>query len=214
MFQTRVSTENDEINDNLKAAKFEADSELDIAKLLKARVKGAITEGFPTNKEIGLLQLLMKNISVTKIKLAVDGPERMTPMKVILNGKNQPKRVVARRYTFEQRTFLYTYFQKLAEYKYIEPDRNATWQSAPYLVPKDEDSYRVIIDFRPATAAKIGDTWPVQILKAELADFTGINCFATIDFWNAYWQKPPDEDSWDARDIISLQETLTPTRVL
>lgn len=134
-------------------------------------------------------------------------------MKVRLNEKKQIIRVKVGKHPLVQKKFMNTYFQKRAEYGYIEPNPNVTWQNAPNLVPKDKDRYRVTIDLRPLNAAKIGETWPLSILKAERANCTGKMFFATIDYCNTYWILPLNKDSRDAQVIIPPQRTFTRTRV-
>lgn len=69
MLHNTVSEEDNGIDVSLEAAKFGLDLEQDIASKLKAQVKEATTEGFPTNKKNRLLQLLMKHKSVSRKNL-------------------------------------------------------------------------------------------------------------------------------------------------
>lgn len=119
----------------------------------------------------------------------------MTPIEVRLDEKEQTIRVTVRKYSPEQEMFMDTYIQKLAVYGYIKPSPIATWQSAPCLIPKGKDRYRVPTGLPPVNTATIGETWLMPNLEAELAEFAGKKCFGTIDFCNAYWQIHLDEDS-------------------
>lgn len=86
-------------------------------------------------------------------------------------------------------------FQKLVEYGYIEPNLNVSWQSAPLVVQKSENKFRVIIELRPLNEATISEMWPMPNLEAELADFAGKKFSATIEFSIAYRQIPLNKDS-------------------
>lgn len=70
------------IDDDLKAAELGLNSEQDNRKELEARVEGAIMEDFPANKKNQLVQLVLKHVSVLKIKLENDGSARIAPMEV------------------------------------------------------------------------------------------------------------------------------------
>lgn len=97
------------------------------------------------------------------------------------------------------------HFQKMAKYGYIKLNPNAIWQSAPQLVPKDKKKYRATIDLRPLSAATICETWTIINLNAKQANFAGRRCVAPIEFCNAYWQIPINENYRDARGTISPQ---------
>lgn len=174
----------------------------------------ASMEDFHANKNDHLLQLILKHISVFKIRLGNDVPAEITPVKIRLDPKKQPTRVKTRNNRTEQMMFMDSYFQNLVEYGYIEPNPNASWQCAPHLIPKDKTRYRVTIDSWPVNPATIYKAWTMPNLEAELTDFGGKTCFAATDFCNDYWQIPLDRDSRDACGIISPQGVFTSTKVL
>lgn len=73
------------------------------------------------------------------------------------------------------------------ELGYIKPNRTAPWQATPHLVPKEEVKFRFTIDLRPVKASKVGEARPMPNIEAELANFAGCTCFATMEFCRAYW---------------------------
>lgn len=51
-------------------------------------------------------------------------------------------------------------------------------------------------------------------LDAELAEYAGQICFATMEFCNAYWQTPLEKETQEGFGIIAPQGVLTSTRAL
>lgn len=51
-------------------------------------------------------------------------------------------------------------------------------------------------------------------IESELADLAESDTFAVIDFCNAYWQMPLDEDSQHLHSFLTANEVVKPTRTL
>lgn len=51
-------------------------------------------------------------------------------------------------------------------------------------------------------------------LEAEINDFKGSKCFASIDFVSGYWQLPLAEDSWTCCGVVTPNGVLVSKRVL
>ena len=71
---------------------------------------------------------------------------------------------------------------------------DATWASAPLLVPKplqDEEElrYRLAFDLRAVNAVTVPLSWPLPHIDSEVADFKGKRFYALIDFISSYWQQ-------------------------
>lgn len=136
-------------------------------------------------------------------------------MRIKLDPRKRPVRCKLRRYPAPQRAFLNKYVDKLVEMGFFIPNPNAQWQAAPLLVPKNSKAcFRTTIDLRPVNAATIKQAWPMPNLDAELQDFAGSTCFASLDFCSGYWQLPMHQDSYNACGVICPNGTYSSTRVL
>lgn len=89
-----------------------------------------------------------------------------------------------------------------------------SYYAVPHLVERCEATYRATLDLRSVNAATIRETWPTPGLKAELSDFEGSVCFATIDFRKLYLQAALDPAEYDACGMTVQQGILRFTRVL
>lgn len=63
------------------------------------------------------------------------------------------------------------------------------------------------IYLRHVTASAVKEQWPMPNLDAEMVDFSGSPCFASLDFVSGYWQLPLETESYSACGI------MTPNRV-
>ena len=137
-------------------------------------------------------------------------------MRVRLKHGYRPIRVKARRYSGEQRNFLNQYVDQLKEMGFFEDMPTAEWQAAPLLVPKpgSKAGYRMTVDLRPVNAATIKESWPMPHLDSEVQDFSGSNCFASLDFVSGYWQLPLHPDSYSACGVVTPRGVVISKRVL
>ena len=140
----------------------------------------------------------------------------MTPMRIDLNPKSRPVKVKARRYPSVQRQFLKTYIDKIVDMDFLFPNPSAEWQAAPICVPKPSSKakFRLSIDLRPVNAATIKRAWPMPHLDSEMRDFAESKCFASLDFFQGYWQLPMPQDSYGACGIVAPHGTYSSKRTL
>lgn len=136
-------------------------------------------------------------------------------MRTALNRTKRPVKSTVRRYPTEQRKCLNKYVEKLVEMGFLIPNPNTQWQSTPHLVPKQSKAhYRTTIDLRSVNTSTESQAWPMQNLEAEMQDFEGHECFASIDFVSVYWQLPLHPHSYEACGAICPNGVYYSTRVL
>lgn len=88
---------------------------------------------------------------------------------------------------------------------------NATWCSAPLIVPQEGSTkFRSTVDLRPFN---IPTPWPIPYLDSEFRRVAGLSIFASFDFSHGYWQLDLKEDSRDCQSSITPDGVYTPTRV-
>ena len=137
-------------------------------------------------------------------------------MRVELDPQKRPVKVKPRRYPPAQRQFLTKYINKLVEMDFLFSNPDADWQAAPLCVPKpgSQSKFRLAIDLRPVNAATIKKAWPMPHLDAEMGDFAGSTCFASLDFCQGYWQLPIHPESYNACGIVAPHGTYSSKRTL
>lgn len=137
-------------------------------------------------------------------------------MEIKLDSSKPPVKSKVRRYPQNQRQLLNKNIDQLVNMGFFIPNKGASWQAAPHLVPKpgSKAPFRTTIDLRPVNAATIKEQWPMPTIESELQDFSGSNCFASLDFCSGYWQLPVHPNSYDDCGVVCPQGTFSSTRVL
>lgn len=107
---------------------------------MNMRAKKATQNGMSKKATKGLEELLKKYRSTFWIRLVSVGPARFRPMKMALNGTERPVKGKVRMYPADPRRFLSTYTDELVKMGFLESFRQAAWQAAPQLVPKESKS--------------------------------------------------------------------------
>ena len=70
------------------------------------------------------------------------------------------------------------------------------------------------VDLRPVNAATIKESRPMPQFHSEIQDFSGSNCFTSLDLVSGYWQLPLHPDSYSACDVITPRGVVISKRVL
>ena len=133
-----------------------------------------------------------------------------------LKQEQDSVKVRSRRYSPEKRRFLDKYVEELIDMSFWTKMPTADWQAAPLIVPKpgSKANWRLTMDARPVNAATINESWQMPHLEAEINDFRGSKCFASIDFVSGYWQLPLHEDSWTKCGVVTLTGVCASKRML
>ena len=176
-------------------------------------LKEAQTEGMSDESWEQLRNMLNEYRDIFRIKLGRDPAAKVEPMQLNLKPNSKPIIAKARRYSTPQRVFISTFTTKLEEYGYIKQNKNAKWAAAPLLVPKPPPvNYRLTFDYRPVNAVTETIPWPMPHIESELSDTADSSAFAKLDFCNAYWQLPLDEDGQEALSFTTPKGIMKPMR--
>ncbi len=152
---------------------------------------------------------------IFRIRLGIDEPARVEPMKVQLETNSRPVIAKAQRFSESQRNFLDTYTNTLIEFGFIVEEKNPTWAAAQLLVPKPAPAnFRMTLDLRPINAATIPIGWPMPHIDSELLDLAGSKCYASIGSVSGYLKFPLDKDSQAYHSFITQKGVFRPTRTL
>lgn len=185
----------------------------EVEDMLGKRVEESAAAGLSTSGQEDLKTLLMEFEDIFRVRLGKTPPARVEPMKVKLKLGARPTIAKARRYKADQRNFLNKYMEELERMGFVVKNNAAQWASAPLLVPKESKArFRMTVDLRGVNAATEPISWPMPHIDSEVYDFSGSDCFATVDFVSGYWQLPLDKESRAAHSIITPNGVYSPTR--
>jgi len=83
--------------------------------------------------------------------------------------------------------FLREHLKQLLDDGVIEPS-NPQYSSSMFLVPKGENNYRAVVDFRPLNKKIAIESVPLPDIHSACHWFGKASCFTTIDLNQAYYQ--------------------------
>ena len=77
------------------------------------------------------------------------------------------------------------------------------WSSPLLLVPKRDNTFRVVVDFRKINKVTLPDPYPVPSLRDLISSIGENQVFTTLDLLQGFWQVPLDEESKDLTGFSS-----------
>jgi hypothetical protein len=133
---------------------------------------------------------------IFRLKLGADPPTNVKPLVIKLRDGAEPVRMSARKYAPPQLRFMRDKIRELEELGLVYKNTGAEWASPPLILPKaGPDQYCMTFDL-PSASTK-PTAWPMPNNQDELHDLHGSEVFATLDFFQGYWQIPLHKDSHD-----------------
>ena len=207
----------DASHDVMPNSELGIDTKEDIDQAFERILNEAERNGCPDTA--ALSGLLAKHRKVFRCKLGRDPPARVEPMKVQIQHNTKPIMAKPRHYSTEQRRVICNFMTQAEDFGLMRKNTNATWASAPLLVPKplqDEEElrYRLAFDLRAVNAVTVPLSWPLPHIDSEVADFKGKRFYALIDFISSYWQLPLHILSQLFHSVITPIGIFSPTRTL
>jgi hypothetical protein len=162
-----------------------------------------------------LRQLVTECKDVFRPKLGADPPANVNPLVIKLRDGAEPVRMSARKYAPPQLKFMRDKIRELEELGLVYKNTGAEWASPPLVLPKTgPDQYRMTVDLRVPNASTKPTAWPLPNLQDELLDLHRSEVFATLEFFQGYWQMPLHKDSQDCQSFITPDGVYTPIRVI
>lgn len=178
--------------------------------LADAEKNGISAEGSQT-----LAEILSEYDDVIRVRLGNDPPALVPPMNVRLVDNARSVMDRPRRYSKEQRMFIKNSVTRLEEYGMARQIFDASWVSAPLLVPKPPPSmFRLTFDLRKVNSATVPEMWTLPLLDAETGDLKDARYFAIVDFVQSYFQMPLHVESQKLHAFNTPRGIFAPTRVL
>jgi Reverse transcriptase (RNA-dependent DNA polymerase) len=162
-----------------------------------------------------LRQLMTECKDVFRLKFGADPPANVKLLVIKLRDGAEPVQMSARKYAPPQLKFMRDKMRELEELGLVYKNTGAEWTSPPLILPKPgPDQFRMTVDLRVPNASTKPTAWPIPNLQDELHDLHCPEVFATLDFYQGYWQIPLHKDSQDCQSFITPDGVHTPTRVL
>jgi hypothetical protein len=141
-------------------------------------------------------QLVTERKDVFSLKFGADAPANVKPLVIKLRDGAEPVQMSARKYAPPQLKFMHDKIRELEELGLVYMNSVAEWTSPPLILPKSgPDHYRITVDLRVPNASMKPTAWLMPNLQDELKDLNGSEVFATLDFFQVYWQIPLPKDS-------------------
>ena len=211
-----ATIEDDPINlPEAAGASIGTDDPAEIDSAIKEMVQQATNNGMSKNGIVVLQQTLSEYRDVFRIKLGLDPPANVPPLRIKLKPGTYPVRATQRRYAPAQRVFISNAIRKLEGVGAIYHNPHARWASPALAVAKPgPEKFRFTVDLRAPNAVTEPIASAMPNLESLFQTIRGSTVFANIDLCHAYWQIPLHTDS---RECMSIQTPLgvyTPHRVL
>lgn len=178
-------------------------------------LREAKENGITKAGEERLTSILEKYRDSFRIKLGMDPPAKVEPLKIKPKKNAKPYRSPQRRYAPPQRAFISHTIKELENIGAVFKNRSARWASPALAVQKaSTDSFRFTVDVRGPNS----QTEPFQSSMPHsdslTQDCAGSEFYANVDFCNGYWQLGLHKDSEEMMSIQTPLGIYTPTRVL
>ena len=77
----------------------------------------------------------------------------------------------------------------------IVRDSTSPYNSPLLLVPKKNNEWRLVVDFRKLNQNTVPDRFPMPVINDVLAQLGGAKIFTSLDLLSGYWQIPLAEES-------------------
>jgi Reverse transcriptase (RNA-dependent DNA polymerase) len=177
--------------------------------------QGAEQAGMSKDCVQSLRQLVTECKDVFRLELGAEPPANVKPLVIKLRDGAEPVRMSARKYAPPQLKFMRGKIRELEELGLVYKNTGAEWASPPLILSKPgPDQCRMTVDLRVPNASTKLTAWPIPNLQDDLHDLYGSEVFATLYFYQGYWQIPLHKDSQDCQSFITPDGVYTPTRVL
>ena len=137
-----------------------------------------------------LLDLLSRHRDVIALPGEPLGSTECAEHYIKLKPGSSPVYVPAYRLPHSQRAVVDQQIREMLDQKVIQPSKSP-WNSALFLVPKKDGSFRPVIDFRRVNLVTEDDRYPLPVLKDLLMSLgQGNTLFSSLDLLSGYWQVP------------------------
>ena len=176
--------------------------------------KQAFENGLASDRRPMLGKLLSGHMDIFRTSFSSGPPARLPPLEIELTNDATPVKVRLRKYSSDQRDFMYKFVQDLVRHGLAYANPTSKWACAPLLVPKPGSLYRFTVDIRPVNKFTIRYLYPMPNIEIELTTVAGSKFFAVFDFSHSYWQLLLAKQSQECQSFITPDGIFTPTRVL
>jgi hypothetical protein len=139
-----------------------------------------------------------------RLKFDADPPANVTPLVIKLRNGAEPLLMSASKYAPTQLEFMRDKLRDLKDLGLVYKNTRAEWAHPSLILSKPgPDQYRMTIDLRVPNTSTKPTAWPMSNLQDGLHDLHDSEVFATLEFYQGYWQIPLHKDSQDCQSFIT-----------
>ena len=211
-----LSTNDDpiELPENM-AAKIGTDSKESIDSAFEGMLQTATKNGVSAKGRKRLEGLLQTYRDIFRIKLGVDEPARVEPLKIECVAGARPFKTPQRRYAPLQTAFINKTIKDLERVGAVRRNPTAKWASPALAVPKPGSSeLRFTVDLRGVNARTVPVQSAMPHLESKLQETAGSRVYAKLDAPHSFWQLPLAQSSQEMMSIQTPAGVFTPDRLL
>ena len=145
--------------------------------------------------------------------LVGEPPARVEPMQVTLKPGSTAVQAKPRVYPPTKAKWLATHMGHLTQTGMVYPNFQAIYGSVAMAIPKGENNFRLVADYRAVNATIEPAAFPMPNLESMPGLFAQAQAFCTLDLLQGYWQMPLDPQAQELFTMVTTEGLYTPTRV-
>jgi hypothetical protein len=159
-------------------------------------------------------KLLTSFKDVFSLRMGLEVPASVEPLKVELTPGARPLRVKMRSYSPEDRAFLRETCDEMVKLGLLYHNKNARWVAPVGVVPKPGSTKkRMVVDLRWINSQTVPIQYGMPVIEDQLPAVKGAKYFFTGDFLKGFWQVMIDKECQHLFSFMTPDGVYTPTRL-
>ena len=145
-------------------------------------------------RKVALMNLLNKYRNVVALSGEKLGGTDISEHKILLQPDAKPFFIPNYRLPISRREIIDDMIKEMKADGVVR-DSKSPYNSPLLLVPKKDNTWRMVVDYRRLNQQTIPDRFPMPVINDVLSQLGGAKVFTSLDLLSGYWQIPLSEES-------------------